>query len=552
VSSQCDEARPECVRCTRAGRECPGYRPLNDLVFKPMNSDIPEHRDRRKKRKATASTKVSVPTPVYVPPNWEDAAMGYFLHHHVLPGDHLMSGHFEWLPEMIGRPSNPAHLTNVLKAVSFSSLGNITSITYLTSHAHQYYITALHQVSAALSDPVQAKSDELLTTICLLQKYEVISGSKSIVGNTVHDKGMLELVRQRGPEQLKTQVGRALFRMVVSKIHLTDLACELTDGQFTSFPKLELPSTSASDLMQLMFKTARGTTAVKRVISKIQAHNLSHKNNDYEPDQSLVQALFNALKAVHQTDQALESWKQTAPQPKQIPVHSGPSDANQYPRVLLAYSEIRECRFWGAYWSCRIRSIQALIDGRNAIQSLHDDCISRIAAEITIGMNFDNEIHTENGSHPASYSDSDYTDLSIPYMDQLAQLTELADELPSISWLHSQLQQCADSICSSVSFMLSEIDSNGNPTFACPPAFASANTKDTRGRALGAFLLAAMLFVAVNSVKVIPELQRVWMIQQLQKIGHVFGIRHALSIAKWVDDKRERDSFAEDKPQGRL
>lgn len=74
---------------------------------------------------------------------------------------------------MYARNQDNACLKHTVAAVSMASMGNTTSLDYLLSRSRKSYAQALTAVGVALGKPSAAKDDSVLTSIVLLQMYEV-------------------------------------------------------------------------------------------------------------------------------------------------------------------------------------------------------------------------------------------------------------------------------------------------------------------------------------------------------------------------------------------
>ena len=180
---RCDEGKPECARCIRAGRRCPGYRDDSDVVFRSMNAVAAARSDRIEKRSepsaetrgkgTTPSHRTKMPAP-YTPlsMNWEEVALGHFFdsYIHICAGEE--PGYLDFLPDLLTKESGATHLKYSLIATSLASLGNIQRLDRLQYRSQKMYGEALKLINAALKDPVEARKDSTLTSVVLLQKYE--------------------------------------------------------------------------------------------------------------------------------------------------------------------------------------------------------------------------------------------------------------------------------------------------------------------------------------------------------------------------------------------
>ena len=213
---QCDEQKPSCARCERAGRQCPGYRVPGDMIFRSMNATAENKslKPRRRLNKANQAKAIvsagsrsqssdsqssgrcysnailanrrssaSSERPGQpMPTDWDQQAICLFFEDYVIPVEMGRGGYLSFLPDLYRQHQDIAYLSKALHAVSMASLANRTSMSHLVVRARRSYGEALTLINVALNDERLAKSDELLASLMLLTKYEVsllcdVSGS---------------------------------------------------------------------------------------------------------------------------------------------------------------------------------------------------------------------------------------------------------------------------------------------------------------------------------------------------------------------------------------
>lgn len=179
---QCDEEKPDCRRCTKAGRKCPGFPELS--VFLSMNdevaprrslattntSSLPTSGSRRVQQKSPSSA-----SPLSLRPSvdWDQAAIAYFLQNFVSPVKGDVWGYLKFLPNLLSQHSSVECLRDSLQAVSLVSLANISSMPSLQMRSRQAYGKALASIGVALKRLSHDEHASLLAAIFLLQKFEV-------------------------------------------------------------------------------------------------------------------------------------------------------------------------------------------------------------------------------------------------------------------------------------------------------------------------------------------------------------------------------------------
>jgi hypothetical protein len=178
---KCDETKPECNRCTRASRLCPGYRDASDVIFRPMNISFKIGHTKALKRKdghlnARKCNMQNTP-PITLSPNpstdWEQQAEAYFFSNYVLENSHGSGGYLDFLPDLYRSAPLDSCLRESTKAVSMASLANVTSIHHLNANSWKSYSKALRLVIIALDNETDAKSDHVLASLVLFQMLEV-------------------------------------------------------------------------------------------------------------------------------------------------------------------------------------------------------------------------------------------------------------------------------------------------------------------------------------------------------------------------------------------
>lgn len=196
---KCDELRPKCARCTRAGRVCTGYRAENEFfrqTYKTSRKARVRHQHasephdstttRFNPGSTTASSLVSrcltpspIPTftlPAPISTDWTDQAIALFFAVYVEPPDSLRStwGFYEYLPAMYSACSS-VHLVRAVEAAALAHLANTSSIDRLAVLARRAYGKALLDLGVALRSKTRATADETLATLNLLANYEVLT-----------------------------------------------------------------------------------------------------------------------------------------------------------------------------------------------------------------------------------------------------------------------------------------------------------------------------------------------------------------------------------------
>ena len=216
---KCDETKPSCKRCEKAGRTCPGYREETDN-FRSMNrstelkalemrqkrrksrepptppttSSLPEEKKptvkfdpalpwSRNKSPPTRSSSLNKHRGYLAPPmsaDWDTQAVYHFFDGFVVAEDlsRGQAGYYEFLPDLYAESALDSYLLDAIKAAAFMYLAKRSCLQSFGVQARRSYGKALMQASSNLDVPEEAKSDRMMATLFLLGIYEVISALK--------------------------------------------------------------------------------------------------------------------------------------------------------------------------------------------------------------------------------------------------------------------------------------------------------------------------------------------------------------------------------------
>ena len=107
-----------------------------------------------------------------------------------------------------------------MKAVGMAALGNVQNVVMGREYAQSMYVEALGLLNGALRDPRRCKTDESLIAVAMLGYYENLTcdGPDSFQSWKSHVRGATQLLKLRGKNQFKTQVGRIMFRETRNQI----------------------------------------------------------------------------------------------------------------------------------------------------------------------------------------------------------------------------------------------------------------------------------------------------------------------------------------------
>lgn len=245
---QCNKDPEGCRQCFNAGRTCPGYRKLEDVIFKDESGNVARKikaRDARLNQKSVSQGKSAVvakmetngktleivrstPAPaINLVPTIDDRAICFFLANYVMPSDGRIPGHMAVLTTMT--EALPDCLTSSMKAVGLAGYANSVNAPSLMRLARYQYVLALRSTNEALRSPVLVKKNATLISILILNTYEAVTGTdrKSLKAWADHIFGAASLLKLRGREQLYTVEGRQLFFQTVAMLMVTSIQLDI-------------------------------------------------------------------------------------------------------------------------------------------------------------------------------------------------------------------------------------------------------------------------------------------------------------------------------------
>lgn len=213
---RCDQAQPACSQCTRAKRDCPGYRDQLELMFRDESKSVVRKAvaaSAHKNKQAERSHRTAIPEgnpvrselstpgveqgfhfnsdpqrvylmrqlgnyPLEVQPSYEleatkHEAICYFLRSNAIPS-------LFWNGEMIsnfllqnGGPASQRAMKASVVATATAMLSRVRELPSLKDVSYREYGSALRLLNAALADTEEAKTNQTLGAVILLAIYEV-------------------------------------------------------------------------------------------------------------------------------------------------------------------------------------------------------------------------------------------------------------------------------------------------------------------------------------------------------------------------------------------
>ncbi|KAL8672685.1 MAG: hypothetical protein Q9168_002869, partial [Polycauliona sp. 1 TL-2023] len=368
------------------------YRHPDSIIFRSMNATAENHslKPKRRPRKAVGA-KSSAPvsrsesaerqshssdsdivlarqsarglserltTPM--PTDWDHQAICQFFDDYVITLDRGRGGYLSFLPDFYQQKQHVPYLTEALHAVSMASLANRTSMPHLVMRARKSYGNALTLVNAALSDMEQAKSDELLASLMLLTKYELISGDKTTLWES-HTAGQIHLLGLRGEDQFKTDTGRELYRFILARQRLADLGYQRPPKLGANLPK---------ENVQL---NPHGARLANLIHSIGKLYGVIPQNKTAPPrHESFPQDWAYEVLAL---ETEIRDWSETIPPfwgYRTIPPYglsnTSPEDQGPiFPKAINIYTGMLQASAWNVLWCGRIHLLRIMLTYRSTL-----------------------------------------------------------------------------------------------------------------------------------------------------------------------------------------
>ncbi|MCJ1225946.1 hypothetical protein MMC12_002595 [Toensbergia leucococca] len=424
--------------------------------------------------------------PMTLAQSFEQEAMAYFFSRFVLPPSDLDApkGYMEFLLPLYNEAKVESTLSATTAAIALAAFGNARGQESLLYEARKMYSSAIAKANAAISDPVQARSNQTLMSILLFGLFETIACIPETMSSWGrHTDGAIALARLRGKEMLNNPISFRLFCAVRNQMVISyTTKCRpipLLHGKssdWTSIPTGQSES-AANRLWRLLIQVPGIRAEAKRV--------LKGPKNEQTAGQ-----ISDLLHKAMMLDSQIAGWSSTVPVPWiYTPVGrvegdlENPENAEAYPGPIDGYCDIWVSTVWNNYRGCRI-----------FVQAIALSCVKRLVPECKESIEY----------HRAAIT----------------------------------LQQLVSGICASVPYNMGyrpSMQQDPNTVFRhdakLPDCIFNSADSDNAAQALGGYFLLWPLWIA-GSVYCVPEVQRRWLRGRLASIGKRYGINQATLLSR--------------------
>ncbi|KAH4217285.1 hypothetical protein HBH98_029380 [Parastagonospora nodorum] len=396
---KCDQKRPSCSQCIRAGKVCFGYRDPLSMMFKNESDVVAKKAEKRyevlaKQNAPPSSTKkepllperttseawesnfgwlhqngsthvvyTRYPTPESmireIVPSIEDQALGFFIGNYVAQPTFVPRGQFEWVTELLAQPVTEDILRHSVNAATLAGFANATKSPSIMKQAQTAYVSALRLTNSALRFKESAVRDSTLISVIMLGMYEnfMFQDRRSISAWAKHVDGASALLNLRGKEQFRGNLGRRLFHQFYGVIMLVALE--------TGRPVHQ----GIHDLYQIMTPTSdysiHGRAWTTRLVDVMHAGINLNRDNDADP-KTMVIAAMNLDREIDEINALMPSvWDFEV-------VHLEQSSEHLHGKVYHIYLDPWIAQMWNNVKSCRLCLFKIVRENLNKGWAQHD------------------------------------------------------------------------------------------------------------------------------------------------------------------------------------
>lgn len=301
---KCDETKPDCNRCRRLGRSCPGYRDTCGVIIQDVTARV--HAKYQKQRFSSRSALIPISIPGAIPDDGIAFSINFLFTEYIQTPSLLRRPYFECLPQLYC-DSDPD--SALVSAVAFTAaraarlhFGNQVRPAMLAESGSK----ALKALQAAVANPNESIRDEtLLAVLCLDFAEHLASRSDSMTASRAHVNGALLLVQHRRPQSFANPISASLVIGTTSIVLLSALWTQ-SSGSQTQDAVDALPDVDASqqgpyaELHQLLSRALR-----------LEGRMLDHDSTTASMKSPCCEA--RTLVAAQELDSDMDFWLQALP-----------------------------------------------------------------------------------------------------------------------------------------------------------------------------------------------------------------------------------------------
>ncbi|KEF51366.1 uncharacterized protein A1O9_12515 [Exophiala aquamarina CBS 119918] len=432
---KCDEAKPQCNRCTRVGKICPGYRADSELSFRfvkvlrsddsSSNASSRSSPDRQFKNNGgalaipgadfgfqddsfsngsqraweTSNGDFDFQTPIIQPLllPWAHLALPLFINLYSTSSvQDPKQGLLTFLPSLYANsnPGSPLHLA-VSAATDANAVRKLTDLEAI-HQARRTHVKALVAVQKAIEDPQEVTKDTTLCSLFILTLFEYISGD-TMEAHGSHIAGYEALLDLRSRSTNHESQEYALDLSVATQIVVKHLRSRTAPKPRTiqileGLDKSD-PSTVA---IQINLMVAQYNNQIDTLVeAAVQAEQAHPGAGTATPAMKL---LYSSILHGEQLDSQAHTWPDTlaepgyAYQPAMQPLSGWPGPFDVYTalgvandwnmvrcaRIMLLMSIVKCCRFLREASYGSVETEEAFERSKSKIATLLDDIVASL------------------------------------------------------------------------------------------------------------------------------------------------------------------------------
>ncbi|KAJ5116230.1 hypothetical protein N7456_000578 [Penicillium angulare] len=255
---KCDEAKPTCNRCQKAGKNCEGYTQYIEFhdetnriakkVYSVAKSDVPAFSRNPGTQRENASP-IFITEHPFLPLKINSAldendVFTKYLLENLFTWRKVTTRHTErWiLPASVQSEDDGPLVYTALRALAASFFAKLNRQAYIMQKGAAFYSRALRLLQSHLLNPELAVGDDVLFAVFCLSIYELFVFTHSMAWVN-HYKGLSILVALRGPYRHRTGLGFVLLPRLRSTIAISHILqrkrCFLEAPEWKTIPWLE-------------------------------------------------------------------------------------------------------------------------------------------------------------------------------------------------------------------------------------------------------------------------------------------------------------------------
>ena len=226
---KCDETRPSCKRCVKAGTQCPGF-PQDVFKFVDETQDVSQrHAPATEEREANQTTESAVTAPVKSEQTTpqivisdelglsgprENVYICYLLERFFSLSARYqdLNGHREWISICLAESNQLPTASLAIRCLAAGFFGRRHHQEGITAFAGQGYGQALRSLHNLLRQPDGAQSHDAIAATTALNMYEYVNPTTGRAW-IKHARGVARLMEFQGPERFKHYPARLILEV---------------------------------------------------------------------------------------------------------------------------------------------------------------------------------------------------------------------------------------------------------------------------------------------------------------------------------------------------